>query len=308
MVNLLVAGSPLFEESDFEKLRCAGYEITYIEREDTAEIKNPEKYDVVVCNWLFKYQDIKDFKRLKAVQLLSAGLDRVPVEYIREKNIILSNAKGVYSIPMAEYAVMCVLDFLKKSKELYDNEKLRIWNKIRTAEELSGLTVCILGMGNVGCEVAKRFSSFTDRIIGVDINPVDCPYLTFSYGIRDVKDAVKESNIVIITLPLTEQTKEFVNKDLFESMNKATVLVNIARGGLVNHEDLKEAIRRGIIRYAVLDVFENEPISDEDWRWNDPHIRVTPHCSFISDKNNARLKAIVMKNLNSWLGEIQTDT
>lgn len=290
-------------EKECQLIRQMGYSTTFVNVEKDAIINAPEDYDVVVCNWLFQYQKINRFVNLKAIQLLSAGMDRVPLDYIKTHKIQLENARGVYSVPMAEYAVMGVLDYLKKSRELYSNEENHLWVKNRSAEEISEKTVCILGMGSIGREVAKKFAAFTTEIIGVDITPMNIPFFTKTYGIKDLHEAIAQSDIVIVTLPLTSETRELINYSLFSAMKTQTILVNIARGALINMKDLERATYEHIVRYAILDVFDEEPLSDDNWCWENPNIRVTPHCSFISTENNKRLKKIVFDNLKRWSTE-----
>lgn len=299
-MNLLVAGTTLFSNEDCPELERMGYKVTFLGREDVEKIETPEIFHVVVCNWLFQHQDIRRFTQLRAIQLLSAGMDRVPLDYIQQRGIELCNARGVYSIPMAEYAVMTVLDYLKSSAALYANQQDHLWNKIRSVEELHGKTVCVLGMGSVGCEVAKRFAAFTGRIIGVDLTPLCRPFFTETYSICELDKALEQSDVVVVTLPLTDQTRGLLNAEFFAKMKRGCIVVNIARGGLVQPAALKQAIEAGIVRYAILDVFEQEPLAECDWRWASPQVRVTPHCSFISVGNNGRLRQIVVNNLREW--------
>ena len=105
--------------------------------------------------------------------MTSAGLDRVPVGYINEKGIKLFNAKGVYGIPMAEYAVCGVLQLYKNTEFFYKNQQKGVWQKNRNLLELYGKTVCIFGCGNVGQECAKRFKAFGCKVIGLDISPYE---------------------------------------------------------------------------------------------------------------------------------------
>ncbi|MBQ0099745.1 MAG: hypothetical protein KBS91_04290, partial [Firmicutes bacterium] len=130
-------------------------------------------FDIVICNGLFLYNDVKDFSSLKIVQLTSVGFDRVPMDYMKEHNIKVFNARGVYSIPMAEYALFGVLSLYKHGKEFYKNQLEKKWEKQRDVLELYGKIVCIVGCGNVGIEVAKRFSAFGCKLVGVDLFPID---------------------------------------------------------------------------------------------------------------------------------------
>ena len=128
-MKLLLTGAFNWSFEQLNILKDEGWEICFSEREDTQLNINVLDADAAVCNWLFANHSIKRFHRLKCIQLLSAGLDRVPLEYIKEHNIELYNARGVYSVPMAEFAVCGVLQLLKCSREFYDKQKLHILGK-----------------------------------------------------------------------------------------------------------------------------------------------------------------------------------
>ncbi len=304
MLKLLIAGRTDFTEEDLKKIQSMGYSITVLEREDEAIIPSPELYNVVICNWLFTKHNISDFINLKAVQLLSAGLDRIPMDYADKHNICVRNARGIYSIPIAEFTVMAVLDEYKHSEFFYENQKMHKWCKRRDLDELSDKTVCIFGTGSVGTEIAKRFSAFVDKVIGIDLYQDNRPYFTKIIDISNMHDAVQISDIIIITLPLTEKTYHMFDLKTLNKMKDGAVLINIARGALIDEASLRCAIEGGKLRAVILDVFEEEPLDKDYWAWESERVRIIPHNSFESSKNKERIKEKIMKNLAEWYPEI----
>ena len=115
--------------------------------DERAPVADPEDYEVAVCNNLFGFHNIDTFSNLKYIQLTAAGMDRVPLDRIREKGIELHNAAGVYSVPMAEFALWGVLELYKQGRFFAENQKHRRWEKHRNLRELSGRTVLIVGCG-----------------------------------------------------------------------------------------------------------------------------------------------------------------
>ena len=157
-----------------KELRNLGHELIYIQDERIPLGKqgiDPKEIEGTICNGVFLYNNISDFKNLQYIQLTSAGFDRVPMDYIRNHNIEIHNAKGVYSIPMAEFALAGVLQIYKESRFFYESQKKMQWKKNRDILELSGKTVCIVGCGSVGTECAKRFQTLGCEIVGIDIYP-----------------------------------------------------------------------------------------------------------------------------------------
>jgi len=253
--------------------------------------------DMVICNGLFLYNDLDKFKNLKFVQLTSAGLDRVPVQRMKDKGIKLYNARGVYSTPMAEWALTGVLALYKHINNFYDNQKNHKWVKDRNVKELSGSTICIVGCGSVGTECAKMFKPFASEIIAVDIVKPTSDLFDNYYTIINVSKAVKNSDVVILTLPLTDETRNMFNKDLFSQFKSDAILVNVSRGAVVNEVDLIDALKNGKIGGAVLDVFNTEPLDENSELWNMENVIITPHNSFVSPKNNERLYKLIYNNL-----------
>ena len=154
-MNLLVTGAWPEAENRIPEIEAMGHSVLFM-RQEKDELPCPHGWvEGTVCNRLFLYHPIERFTNLRFIQLTSAGFDRVPMTWIEEHNIKIHNAKGVYSVPMAEFAVWGVLEIYKKARFFYENQKLHRWEKNRGILELSGRTVAIIGCGDVGCECKK---------------------------------------------------------------------------------------------------------------------------------------------------------
>lgn len=296
-MKLLLTGAIKYTDEQIEYLKSLGNDIVYVQDE-----RNKIDFDVsdiegVVCNGLFLYNDIRHFKKLKYIQLTSAGFDRVPIDYINEHDIKIYNARGVYSIPMSEFALCGVLQFIKQSRLFYKNQNNHIWEKSRTLGELSGKKVIIVGAGNIGSEVAKRFSAFDASVIGVDITDDDRKYFDKVELLDNLDEQLKIADIVILTLPLTDSTREMFDKSKFDLMKKSSIFVNIARGPLVVESDLINSLKSGDISGAVLDVFEEEPLNENSPLWDMDNVILTPHNSFVGENNNKRMFNVIVDNL-----------
>lgn len=300
-MKLLVTGAFNCTNDKIELIEQMGHTVIYMQNESDGLPCDPSVVEGVICNGLFLHHSIEDFTSLKYIQLTSAGLDRVPLEYIKEHKIVVNNAKDVYSIPMAEFAMCGVLQMLKNSKEFMHNQENCLWVKQRNISELFGKTVCIIGCGSVGTEVAKRFFAFGCKVIGVDLFVQKKEYYQEIYSIETIEDALREADVVVLTLPINEQTKYLINKHTIGMMKKEAILVNLARGMIVNTEDLIDALNNHIIFGAVLDVFEEEPLSQDSCLWHMENVIVTPHNSFVGDGNSLRLWNIIKNNLESYI-------
>ena len=290
------------QKLNIEKLGC---EVMFQQMENEPLSEEMYTADIVICNGLFLYNDLDKFKNLKFVQLTSAGLDRVPVEKMNEKGILLHNARGVYSIPMAEWVLTGVLTLYKNTNAFYSNQQNHKWIKDRNVKELSGSTICIVGCGSVGTECAKLFKPFSNEIIAVDIVKPKSDLFDNYYTINNVTEAVKNADVVILTLPLTDETRNMFNKELLSHFKNDAILVNISRGAVVNEDDLINALKNGKIGGAVLDVFNTEPLDENSELWEMENVIITPHNSFVSQKNNERLFNLVYNNLNTYMKEAE---
>lgn len=295
-MKLLITGAFRWTEAQKQALRAAGWELIFTQREDSELPPTAYEADAAVCNWLFVNHDIRKFPNLKTIQLLSAGLDRVPLDYIREKGIGLFNARGVYSIPMAEFAMAGVLQLYKDSRFFAENQKARRWEKKRDLLELFGKRVCVLGTGSVGTEVARRFRAFTDDVYGVDLYPAENPVFQNIYHLKHLDEQLKVSDIIILTLPLTPETRGMFGVERFSAMKPGAVLVNIARGGIVDEKALLSALDDNLFG-AVMDVFSTEPLDESSPLWDKENVIISPHNSFVSRGNDGRMWDVIRKNL-----------
>ena len=296
-MNLLITGAWQDAKNHFEEIKALGHEIIFLQWEKDELPCGYEEVEGVICNGLFLNHPIEKFTNLRYIQLTSAGFDRVPMEYVKEHGIEIHNARGVYSIPMAEFAVGGVLQLYKQSGFFSENQKLHKWEKHRGLLELSGKTVCIVGCGSVGTECAKRFKAFGCKIIGVDIVIRSDEYYDDMVLLSDFDNVLAQSDVMVLTLPLTDDTRHLINGDRLSAMKEASVLVNIARGAIVDTNALIEALQSQRFGGAVLDVFEEEPLGEDSQLWKMENVVVTPHCSFVGEKNCNRLSELIINNL-----------
>ena len=296
-MNILITGAWQEAEKSINTIENMGHKVVFLQYEKDKLPCDYEWVEGVICNGLFLHHSIEKFINLKYIQLTSAGYDRVPMEYVEQHNIRIYNARGVYSIPMAEFAIAGVLQLYKHMDRFAENQKDALWNKERNLLELFGKTVCIVGCGSVGTECAKRFKAFGCNVVGVDIVTREDENYSRIELIDNIDEVLVCSDIVVLTLPLTERTFHIMNKDRFEKMKKESVLVNIARGAVVDSTALIEALDNKKLGGAVLDVFEEEPLGNENRLWSMKNVIVTPHNSFVGDGNGERLSNVIIDSL-----------
>lgn len=300
-MKLLITGAWDHTPEQRKAIEELGHTVIYVQNEKDPLPVAYEDIEGVICNGLFLYHPIEKFTALRYIQVTSAGLDRVPVDYILEHGIKLYNAKGVYSIPMAEFALAGVLHIYKQMPFFWENQKAHVWNKHRGLLELYGKTVCILGCGDVGIECAKRFRAFGCRVVGVNRTARENVAFDRILPLELLPQAVREADVLVVTVALTEQTRCIINGELFSIMKNGCVLVNVSRGAVVDRNALLAALRDGKI-FAVLDVFHEEPLTVDDALWDMENALIAPHNSFVGEKNGQRLFSAIKENLINGSG------
>ena len=300
-MNLLLTGCFNYTESQKEKLASLGFRIHFMQQEKDSLPLAATEVDATVCNGLFLSHNIEDFTNLKFIQLTSAGFDRVPVDYIKAKGIALHNARGVYSVPMAEWALYRVLEHYKQGWFFKNEQEQHQWTKHRGLRELAGSRVAVVGAGNVGQEVAKRFGALGCHVTGFDIHTNGTPYFNEMALTTSLLKRIGEFDVVVITAPLLPSTRGLISYDVMKGMKENAALVNIARGGLIDQKALVQVLCERKDLFAALDVFETEPLEVDSPLWKMDNVAVSPHNSFVSDGNNARMFEVIKNNLKTFI-------
>lgn len=296
-MNLLITGAWQSAYENILALEQLGHRVVFMQQEKEGLPCDAEWIEGVICNGLFLYHKIEEFQNLRYIQLTSAGFDRIPMDYVEEHGIEIHNARGVYSIPMAEFAIAGVLQIYKQSRFFYENQRKHKWEKHRGLLELSGKNVCIVGCGSVGTECAKRFKAFGCEIIGIDLFPRKDAFYDQMLGLDKFEEVLPYADVVVLTLPLTDETKHLVDGDMMIHLKDGAVLVNIARGAIIDTNALIKSLGR--LGGAVLDVFEEEPLNEYNPLWRMDNVILTPHNSFVGSGNDPRLSKLIIKNLEN---------
>lgn len=296
-MKLLLTGAFKYTNEQIEYLKSLGNEVVFVQDEREKIGFDVSDIEGVICNGLFLYNKIEQFESLKYIQLTSAGFDRVPLDYINDHKIKIYNARGVYSVPMAEFALTGILQLVKQSRFFYENQKQHMWEKSRTLGELSGKTAVIVGAGNIGTEVAKRLNAFDMTVVGVDVCNIEKLYFDNVELLSELDEYLKIADVVVLTLPLMDSTRGMFDKTKFELMKENSIFVNLARGPLVVENDLIDSLEQKLIGGAVLDVFDVEPLEKNSPLWDMKNVILTPHNSFVGENNNKRMFKVIVENL-----------
>lgn len=303
--KVLLTGAYQYTKEQLHMIEMLGWEITFVQNE-LQQLPIPvEQFDAVVCNGLFLHNDISKFQNLKMVQATSAGLEKLPLEYMEKHHIQYYNAKGVYSIPMAEWAVMCILEINKNAYDFFRKQQEKKWEKDRSLLELTDKKVCIIGYGSAGQETAKRLAGFGMEITAVNRSEIRDKIIHRWMPLSSIDEALAAADIVVLCIALTEETRKIMNADRLRLMERGSVLVNMSRGEVLDEGALISELQNGRFRGVALDVFEEEPLPVESKLWEDPRVIVSPHNSFVGDRSRERMFSLIYDHLEKAVRDIK---
>lgn len=219
-------------------------------------------------------------KNIKAILLNSAGSDSYIKEGLLHPQTLLTNASGTYGKAIAEHTIGMILSLNKNLKTYAYHMNEHLWKDVSMGKELYQSTVLIVGLGDLGYEIAKRLKAFECHIIAVKRTQSMVPqYVDELYTIDQLDSLLPQADYVILTLPQTPQTIHMFNKKRLLSMKKDAMLINVGRGSAICSEDLVSVLSQGHLYGAALDVVEEEPLTLNHPLWDFDNVLLTPHAS-----------------------------
>ena len=236
---------------------------------------------------------------LRVVQGVGAGVGHLNVPWLAANGIRVANGAGVQAPPIAEFVLARLLEVWKDLRHFEDNQRARVWERHR-AGLVEGRTLGIVGMGAIGSAVAKRAKAFDLRVIATrrSYQPgMTAAFVDELMGPQSLARLLRESDAVLLSVPLTEETTEMIGPEQLAMMKPDAVLCNVARGGLVDEQALIEALSSGHLGAAVLDVTKAEPLPSDSPLYDAPNLYISPHSSTSDEGMSIRLAQLLGGNL-----------
>ncbi|GAA0341459.1 glycerate dehydrogenase [Bacillus carboniphilus] len=247
-------------------------------------------------------QDIERARNLKWISVMSAGLEKMPFEGIKKKDILVTNARGIHKTPMAEYTLGYMLHHAKRMDAFNQEQGNKKWNRRIPTQELSDATLLVLGAGAIGGEIAKRSQLFGMKTIGVNTSGRPAEYFDQTFSMDNWEEALPLADYIVSVLPSLETTKHLIQEKHFKQMKDSVVFINIGRGDLVQTDILIKALQNKDIAHAYVDVVEEEPLDESHPLWSVENVTITPHISGKSPLYLPRAFDIFSHNLHIYKG------
>ena len=242
---------------------------------------------------------LSEFSKLKFIGRLGVGLDNIDLDYCSQKKIKVQPASGLNADSVAEYVIQAALSLLKKIPLLHQETVKGSWPRNPfTLNEIQGKVFGFIGFGEIAKKVFKRLEPFGVHCVAYD------PYIDknilagFKIELIDFEKLLQLSNIISIHLPLTNETKELINKDTFKKMTKSPIIINTSRGSIINEYDLLDSYRENLISGFALDVYEKEPVEKKFYEQitNNMNCILTPHIAGVTEESNFRVSKFIAES------------
>jgi phosphoglycerate dehydrogenase-like enzyme len=241
--------------------------------------------------------------RLAWIQLISAGVPQDLCPVAARRNIKVTNLAGLYGPSIAEHALGLMITLARNLHRAVRNQQQNRWDRevARTMSDLHGRTVAIVGLGNIGRNLARLARACGMRVLGCRRTEKPVPLVDRVYRGHETHAMLAEADYVVVTAPLTANTEGMLGPAEFQAVNRGVVYVNVSRGGIAQEQALLEALRSGQVAAAGMDVFAVEPLSAEHLFWTMPQVVITPHYSGETVNQSPLPAERFARNLHSWL-------
>jgi phosphoglycerate dehydrogenase-like enzyme len=239
--------------------------------------------------------------KLRWIHSVSVGVESVMTPCVRLRGLTVTNGRGVFSVPIAEYVMTMMLAICRRLPQLMELQRERTWQPIE-ALELADATIGLLGVGDIGREVARLAGPFGPKIVAVRRRPnaAPVPGVEVLGDLQAMPELLAVSDFVVLALPLTGETETLIDDDALASFRPGSWLINVARGALVDETALLRALRGGRIGGAVLDAFREEPLPETSPFYRLSNCIVTPHTSWSSAAVLGRTFDVFCDNLRRY--------
>jgi phosphoglycerate dehydrogenase-like enzyme len=250
---------------------------------------------------------VNGLPRLRWVHATSAGAGEqvrragLPAEAL--ERVAVTTSSGVHAVPLAEFAIFGLLAMAKELPRLIEDQRARAWPEVRQPfRELSGQTLFLLGLGEIGREVARLGKALGMRTVGFRRTQGPPPqWVDEVHGPHRLAELAGRADAMVVSLPLTDQTAGLIDRATIQGLPPDCIFVNVGRGGVVDEPALVDALRDRRIAGAILDVFATEPLPADSTLWTLPNVLVTPHAAALSARENERITELFVDNLRRYL-------
>lgn len=233
------------------------------------------------------------------VHSIQAGVDRFPEDRFESAGVVLTNSTGIHGDAIGETVASYALAFARRLHDHVAHQQAHDWSQPDWDDgwTVAGERACVVGLGGLGRGIVDKLTGLGLDVTGVRRTPTPEPGVDRIYTPNDLATAVADARFVVLAVPLTDETTHLVDRAILDAMDEDAYLINVARGGVVDQDGLIDALDRGSIAGAALDVFETEPLPESSPLWEMDEVIVSPHCGAFTRDYGSHVAAIVRENV-----------
>tara|TARA_B100000029_G_scaffold505119_1_gene585262 strand:+ start:297 stop:1286 length:990 start_codon:yes stop_codon:yes gene_type:complete len=265
---------------------------------------NINKVEVLTISGLWDNNLLDEAKNLKFIQSIGAGYDQFDLKALKSRGIKLANASGCNKNAVSEHAISMILSLTRLLHHGRDNQKKHFWRPMISdstirEDELENKTMLLIGLGQIGSRISKIAKAFGMNVIAIRQNPkLGKGTADEIHPISSLNNLIHKADFLVLACPLTQETKSIVDSNLLSKMKKTSHLINVARGGCVNDQDLLHSLRNHEISGAGIDHFNEDPLSENSPFWDLDNIIITPHSAGETRMYEENIIDILLENLS----------
>ncbi|WP_270328089.1 phosphoglycerate dehydrogenase [Enterococcus malodoratus] len=259
----------------------------------------------ISVGWPKKFSEqLLSSDQLKWVQSISAGVDYLPLNDFSKREVLLSNGSGIHVLSISEHIIGVLLGYYRGLNESVKKQEQKVWAQESIHyDQLSGKNLLVVGTGHIGQQLSKSICSLGVNVYGINTTGHPAEGFVETYSIKNMAKIVPEMDIVVGILPGTHETYHIFNSDIFGKMKKTGIFINVGRGDTVHTKELISALEEKQFAFAALDVFEEEPLPENNPLWTFDNVLITPHISGMTVDFQNKFMKIFLANLKSYLSD-----
>ncbi len=279
--------------------------VLHLPNYDTLPLELPDTN--IFVGYSLRAEQLIHARELKWIHSTAAGVAQLMYPELRKSGITVTNARGIFSVPMAEHTMGLILALARNfpdAARYQDQSKWSVqdlWDKPQHLTEINGSVLLIVGYGSIGRELAGRARAFDMRVWGVTRSGKgDATHAEKILPVSQLNAALPHADYVVISAPETSETRHLMGAEQIARMKRGARLINVARGSLLDEAALLNALSSGTLGGAALDVTSTEPLPPQSPLWRAPDLFITPHTSAISERLWLRETELFLRLLDEW--------
>lgn len=298
----IVSLNRLKEIEDELRAKFPSETFKFYDKVESVSIGDRKTLDILIgYNGKIDKSFIEECENLKWIGWFATGVNNIPLDYINDKKIILTNGRGIQAKQLSEFIIAFILDDYKKMRTSYKNQVAKKYDRSLTGKRVKGEKLLFLGTGAIAQKTAYLAQAFGMKVIGISKFGKEKEHFDEIFSLDKLDKVIDDADIIVNSLPETKETIHLLQRGDFEKMKDDALFINIGRGTIVDEQVMVNVLKDKLIRHAYLDVFENEPLNSDNSLYELNNVTITAHITG-NDKNiNREATNIFERNLEYFL-------